>query len=622
MPAFFFGVSGWAAGAFGQPLGPAADAPSRAVSAPATPTTVPTSTPGLAAFVLEVNAPDDIRSYLLRHLELQRYRTLTDLDDSELDRLLVAAERNTRELLATLGYFSPTLTLASREATATAPRTVTITAQSGAPTRVTGVDIAFDGPIRDDATAAAQRGEIRALWGLRPGMRFTQADWDAAKSQALRQLTQQRYPAGTVAASQADVDTDTDSAMLSLKLDSGPVYRLGPLVVSGVQRYDPTLVERLARLTPGAEYDQIRLLEAQQRLADSGYFDSVLLSLDTAGDPAAAPVRVQVREARLQKLVLGIGASTDSGPRLSAEHTHHQLPGIGWRAITKLSLDRKTRSLGTELVDTPDERGWRWLTSALVEQQINTDAEDVKSQRYRFGRTNAGDRIDRNVYLQYDTARTTNPAGVSNTAQAISANYAWTQRHFDSVPFPTRGYGLGVELGGGVTLGSSHQPFLRTQARWLGVWTLADEARASRSQFRASRIVVRAEGGAVLAREQTEIPETQRFLTGGDTTVRGYGLRDIGVALPGGKVAAGRYLAVGSVEWQRPITVNDRLTDWEGALFVDAGAVADKPADLRARVGVGAGARWRSPVGPLQIDVAYGVTPKRLRLHLSVGFTF
>ena len=61
-----------------------------------------------------------------------------------------------------------------------------------------------------------------------------------------------------------------------------------------------------------------------------------------------------------------------------------------------------------------------------------------------------------------------------------------------------------------------------------------------------------------------------------------------------------------------------------GALVpaVDAGAVADKPNDLRARVGVGAGIRYNSPVGPLQADLAYGVTPKRLRLHLTVGFTF
>jgi len=133
---------------------------------------------------------------------------------------------------------------------------------------------------------------------------------------------------------------------------------------------------------------------------------------------------------------------------------------------------------------------------------------------------------------------------------------------------------------------------------------------------------VRLEGGAVIARSEARIPDTQLFLTGGDNTVRGYSLRSIGTRLPTGQTTAGRYLAVGSVEWQRPITIDNRLTEWESTLFVDAGAVADQPGNLKPRVGVGTGARWRSPVGPLQMDVAYGVTPRRLRLHLSVGFTF
>ena len=126
----------------------------------------------------------------------------------------------------------------------------------------------------------------------------------------------------------------------------------------------------------------------------------------------------------------------------------------------------------------------------------------------------------------------------------------------------------------------------------------------------------------VLARTGAELPSTQLFLTGGDTTVRGYAYRSIGKELANGEIAAGRYLAAGSVEWQRPIVVNDKLTDWESTVFLDAGAVADKPSALRAQVGVGAGVRWKSPVGPLQIDLAYGVEVRKVRLHLSVGFTF
>lgn len=77
------------------------------------------------------------------------------------------------------------------------------------------------------------------------------------------------------------------------------------------------------------------------------------MSVDTTGDPGAATVVVQVRESKLQKLVLGIGVNTDTGARFSVEHTHHQLPLIGWRAVSNLLLDGSKKSLGTELTGPP-----------------------------------------------------------------------------------------------------------------------------------------------------------------------------------------------------------------------------------------------------------------------------
>ena len=50
--------------------------------------------------------------------------------------------------------------------------------------------------------------------------------------------------------------------------------------------------------------------------------------------------------------------------------------------------------------------------------------------------------------------------------------------------------------------------------------------------------------------------------------------------------------------------------------------MADRAGDLDPRVGVGTGVRWRSPVEPLQADLAWGVQSKQLRLHLRLGFTF
>ena len=576
------------------------------------------------AFDLRIEAPEEVHTLLTRHLELQRYRELPDLDDAELDRLLSAAREDTQELLATLGYFAPAIRIERKPAPDNAtPRVVALSIVPGEPTLVREVHITFDGPIGSDEEAQQQRRRIEAGWALPVGSRFTQSGWDEAKRLALRQLTTLRYPAGQLGATLADIDPVQHSARLSVTLESGPDYHLGPLVINGSERHSDELVTRLAHLRPGAEYTQSQLTQAQQRLTESGYFDSAFIALDTAGDPAAAPLRVQVREAKLQKLVLGVGASTDAGLRLSAEHTHNQLPGIGWRAISKLVLDRDTQALGTELTAPPDADNWRW-TTALLWQREPVGSYEVSSQHLQLGRRQTDEHIERNYYLQFDRSDSVpTDASAPILAQTMSANYAFTLRNFDQLPFPSSGWGLGVEVGGGSTLSSQRDPYSRLVARWLGYVPLTQgSAEGSVAALRAGRLVLRAEAGAVLASESAVLPSTQLFLTGGDTSVRGYAYHTLGITLPNGQTTAGRYMGIGSLEWQRPIIRNNQVSEWEATLFVDAGAVADTPRELRARVGYGAGARWKSPVGPLQIDLAYGVAVQRFRLHMNLGFTF
>jgi len=583
---------------------------------------VPTNVTG-SAFTLTVTAPDEIKQLLERYLELQRYRDLPDLSNDELDRLLALTRLDAQQLVATQGYFSPQIDIQrSSPENANSTRSVTLSVIAGEPAHISQVSVHFAGAIATEPDAAAQRQLIQDSWLLPPGNRFSQTRWDAAKQQALRQLTSQRYPTGNISASLADVDPTNHRVALQITLDSGPAYQLGAVVTSGLKRFDASLVRRLARIPSGADYDQKILVSAQQRLSESGYFDSAFVSINTASNPQAAQVLVNVREARLQKITLGVGASTDSGARLSAEHLHHQVPGLGWRALSKMALDRDTQSLSTELTAPPNEDGWRWNTSVLLQNQLS-GTFDIGSQRWRAGASQNAERIDRSYYLQLDRSDTaTSNTTAAVVAESLSANYAFTVRNFDALPFPVSGWAWGVELGGGSTFGSSQVPYGRVLTRWQGFWPLGKQPANAPADLRAGRLVLRAQVGAVLAKDGVSLPATQLFLAGGDNSVRGYGLHDIGINLAGAQVSAGRYLTVGSLEWQRPISVKGVLTDWEGTLFVDAGAVADKPADLQAQVGLGAGVRWKSPVGPLQIDLAYGVAVQKLRLHLNVGFVF
>jgi translocation and assembly module TamA len=571
--------------------------------------------PHKPAFDLVVRAPEDLRELLERNMELRRYREVTDLDDAELARLIVLGEKDARELLATQGYFAPQVRIAREGGD---PPSLVVTVGPGERTRVTVADVEFEGDIAQSTApeAIAQREGILGGWNLKPGQSFTQVGWDRAKSDATKQLLARRYPAGRISYSLADIDAATATARLGLRLDSGALFRLGALKISGVERYDPVLVPRLARLPPGMVYDQEKIVQAQLRLSGSGYFDSAFIFVDPESNPEAAEVQVTLREAKLQKVILGVGFTTDGGPRLSVEHTHNRLPAIGWRAVTKLQAEKKNPFAQTEWTAIPNEDGWRWSVLARA-ARLDDDRLVTDSQLLRAGRFEQDDHIDRNWYLQYERATVENPRDVmlnaadTGAGSAVSVNHIWTGRYFDNQLAPTSGFGVGFELGAGVTLTGDRSPFQRTILRWIGY-----------RPMQRGRLQLRTEVGAVFAPGNAEIPATQLFRTGGDTTVRGYKYLDIGVDLGDGLVGPGRYLAVTSLEWQRPIVRRGQLTQFEHTVFVDAGAVADKIGDLRAKVGVGTGVRWRSPVGPIEAALAYGVHAKKFRLHLTAGFVF
>ena len=597
---------------------PASTAPSDAVDAGTAPAAQP-----VFDIRVEVAASDDgdaLKALVERHNELQRYRAVADLDEAEFARLMAVTESDVRNLLGTEGYFDPQITVRREAATAGGRPTVVIAITPGTATTVRQVNIEFEGDIASsaDSAAVAQRTGIVDGWGLDEGRRFTQGRWSSAKTGALRQLLEKRYPRGRISYSVADISAPEATAKLGVRLDSGPLFRLGAAKVQGAQRYPPELAVRLSWLKPGDVYDQKKLVDAQQRLAGSGYYDSAYISIDPEGDPNAAPLTYNVREAKRHKVQLGVGYSTDSGPRLTLEHRDNQALGTSWRADTKLNLNLKEPLLQTEWTSLPRASGWRWAALARYMRQ-DDGALNTTSQTLRLGSVKTEEQYDRNLYLQYDHASVTGsgtravPDALLGDGAAVSLNYAWTGRYFNTLPVPTAGYGLAGEIGAGMTTVGERKPFLRLNGRWLGMVPVGTGG---------SRLVMRTEAGAVLASKQARLPSTYMFRTGGDTTVRGYGYRRIGIPVGDDLVGPGRYMAVGSVEWQRPI-LQDRFPGLlEHTLFIDVGSVANEARNLRPHWGVGTGVRLITPVGPMALDVAYGLKTKAIRLHMTVGFVF
>jgi translocation and assembly module TamA len=207
------------------------------------------------------------------------------------------------------------------------------------------------------------------------------------------------------------------------------------------------------------------------------------------------------------------------------------------------------------------------------------------------------------------STRTTDLSEVET--EAVSGNYHVIWRRLDSLLLPTEGYSLSLQGGAGHARGSDTPNgwFQRAYGRLTYYRPLGD------TWFSHARV----EAGQVFAPSGVVLPDSQLFRAGGDDSVRGYSYRTLGPVIDGA-TASGKVLATTSLELARPLS--ESLSAVWGAVFVDAGNAADSFSDFKAVFGYGVGVRWRSPVGPLRVDVAYADELREVRLHFSVGVTF
>ncbi|HWH81954.1 MAG TPA: BamA/TamA family outer membrane protein [Burkholderiaceae bacterium] len=603
----------------GEKAPEAAPAPGAAASGPAT-----DATPR-AEYRLEVEAPEPLRQLLLDYLDLARFQNAPSAERitaPELERLLRAAPAQARGLLETEGHFNAEVS-AERAGEQAGLPVLRVRVAPGPRATVGAVSIEATGALHDaaqagDAAARAELEALRAQWPLRPGDAFRQSAWSGAKNTTLARLRADGYAAAAWSSTNARVDAPGNRVEIAVVLDSGPLYRLGAVRIDGLQRYDDASVRRLATFASGDPYSEKRLLDYQERLQKTGLFESATVEIDA--DPATAaatPVRVHVKEQTLQQATFGVGYSANTGPRLSVEHTQRRLFGQALIAKNKVVLGPDNQRWDGELSTYPKDDQSRYLVSGSASKLL-VDDQQVLGWNARVGRARDTGRIERLEFAEVTHARLDSDA-LSSQADAVSGNAQWVFRNVDNVLLPTRGRTTSAQLGLGVARGNrsvkgealeqARGPFARLYARLTWYEPIGS------TWFGNARL----EAGQVLTHSAVGIPDTLLFRAGGEDSVRGYGYRTLGPSIAGVTVG-GRTLLTGSVELARPIVA--KYPDIWGAVFVDAGNAADRWADLKPAVGYGVGARWRSPVGPLRVDLAYGQQVHQVRVHFSIGVAF
>ncbi|MEY4908081.1 MAG: hypothetical protein RL260_1799 [Pseudomonadota bacterium] len=571
-------------------------------------------------WTLDITAPPELRALLARYLDLSRYLATPDtarVPRGELMRLRQAAPAQARALLETEGYFNAKVSTQARDDGSVIALTLRV--EPGPVTRGAQARLEFDGPLSVAADAGAADAarlvaRARQRWSLPAGEVYTQDRWSSAKGEVHALLRAEGYATSGWSGTVAQVRAVEDRASLFLVADSGPLYRFGAVEVTGLDHVDADSVRALQTFSDGQPLREQALLDYQDRLVKSALFDSVVIEMEP--DPALAaamPVVVRVRERSLQQATLGLGVSDNTGPRITLEHLHQRFLGYPWQAKSKLQLGRTDQQASIDLTSHPLPGPYRNLLSASV-GRTEASGLEVTTQRARIGRSKDDERLERLYYLEWQRSRTRqiDTQRTVDDTSALSGNYQWIWRQLDHPLLPTQGLSLSLDTALGRSFATTQRSgvFGRIHGRLTHYATLGPH------WYSTSRLQI----GQVRSAADVAVPYALLFRTGGDDSVRGYAYQSLGPTNAAGTAVGGRVAAVGSVELARPILA--RMPALWGAVFLDAGNTAPDWTSLHPALGYGAGLRWRSPVGALRMDLAYGQQVRKVRLHFSVGITF
>lgn len=569
------------------------------------------TTDAFATYKVEIEAPKEISALLKEHLDLVRYKDRDDISDDQLKFMLDTVNDQVAQLASTEGYFLPTTKVSVDEGKV---KVIHLKVEAHQRTMVTRATVEVTGKV---VTEVPERiGRLQRNWRLPAGEPFRQSDWDAAKEHSLQLLQYKGFPSAKIVHSEARIEPDNNAAQLSVEYDSGPSFTLGALEISGTKRYPQSIIQNINPLSVGENYDLDRLLYLQRQIQSTGYFGNVIVGIDDdPAHPMLSPVKVQVTEFPAQRVRAGVGYGTDTGAQVQGRYSNYNVFGNAWVFDTQAKIEQRRQYGALELNMPPDQRGF---VNGINTSYDRTTLEgvDLRSQRIGLKRTRTLENYDTTLTLDYyrDSLRQTDGAVLpADTVilpgqhQAVVPGFSWTRRDVDDQIFPTEGHIFSVQTGVALKGVLTDQSFFRAYLRYKQYVPVA----------KRDIMIFRVEGGAVFTKgASAEVPASLLFRAGGNESVRGYSYQGIGNT-QNGTVYPTKYLVTASAEYQHWFNHT-----WGAAVFYDIGAATNSWVDKEIKVGTGFGARWRSPVGPVNVDLAYGVQDKRVRPHISLGIAF
>jgi translocation and assembly module TamA len=469
------------------------------------------------------------------------------------------------------------------------------------------LDLQLNGEaVRDNEFTALQR-----KMAPRKGQRLDHGRYENYKQALLNLSHRKGYFDARFTRGEMVVTPGKRAGKMYLHFDSGPRYRFGDITFSGAQ----IRTARLRSLLPfkeGDYYSAEQLAKLNQALANTLWFGSVDLNADPdLRQDGRLPLEVALTPATRNTVEAGLGYASDVGARIKASWFKPWLNDRGHSLSADLSLSQRDQLLESSykfpLRDVAND--YYQLIFGFRNQEILS----ADSREYNL-------KGERRWLLDNGWYRTASVRWLHSESRTYSENQNTVLRQNSNLVLPGISFDRKSDTGGSMPLGAdlyllnieaanqawgADSDFIRLSGRagWIGAFS-PDQ-----------RWLVRLDAGTILQESAEQIPLSLRFYAGGDNSLRGYGYQTIPPRDANNEFPGGTRLVTSSFEYQHRMK-----GDWWLALFSDYGSAWTEKPDWKQSVGLGV--RWASPVGPIRLDLAYGLDHDphgRFRLHFTLG---
>ena len=489
---------------------------------------------------------------------------------------------------------------------------------------------------------------------LRPLVPFSAGDvYDADQVQkSVEALTN---AAGTKGYAFAEVHPRITRDRVKHTIDMGFDIVQGPRVY--IERIDivgntktlDSVVRREFRLVEGDAFNQVLVDRSRTRIRSLGFFKDVDIKNAPGSQQDRTDVTVTVTEQSTGSLQLGLGYSSQSNLVGEFSYTEQNLFGRGDFLLASVSVSQITKEYKAAFTepyllgsDRPALAGGIQLFRAQTDYQQATFEQDTTGGTVSFYFP-VSEFSTVGVNYSYQVAQVL-PFGGAPLVILLAAGqtygsifgYSYAYNTLDDARKPTKGVALNFSQGFAGFGGNLK--FIKTQATFAGYHSMFSDNLVASLTLNT---------GYITGYDGAIVPINQRFFEGGDTfrgfKYAGIGPRDIDAPLDQGAVG-GNVFAVGTLAARLPTIVPE---SWglNVGLFTDFGTLGRIDNVIRActpntataqgtcvkdnlafRATAGLSFQWRSPFGPIQIDLAlpYAKTSydRPQIIHFASGTSF